>query len=163
MAFTEAQNVRIRQYLGYPAVLRYANPRLENAMSVVGSLPDSQNMAELILTRLDAIMGVNPGDPGSIDETISLLGISKIEDFGQSKIEYGSSTTSKNGNSSSAIMNDLFAYANMLVNQLSLLFGVPIASRVFGTRGYLGDNWRETNNMSTGYGYFANTSPFSVF
>ncbi len=40
MAFTEAERVDIRKYLGFPALFQQANPRLEFAMTAVQSTAD---------------------------------------------------------------------------------------------------------------------------
>jgi hypothetical protein len=55
MAFTEAQRVKIRRYLGAPAVYLDCEPLLENAMSAVELKPDSQAEALVLLAALDTL------------------------------------------------------------------------------------------------------------
>lgn len=55
MAFTEAQRVKIRRYLGAPAVYLTDEPLLENAMNAVELKPDSQAEALVLLAALDTL------------------------------------------------------------------------------------------------------------
>jgi hypothetical protein len=55
MAFTEAQRVKIRRYLGAPALYLSAEPLLENAMSGVELKPDSEAEAIALLATLDTL------------------------------------------------------------------------------------------------------------
>lgn len=151
MAFTEDQKVDIRFFLGYPDVYRQSNPRLENAIDIMGSRPATQTKVEMLLARLNAIYGINPNDAGSIDGAVAVLGISKVVDAFGETIEYGSSASAKNGSGASALLNDLFQYGRTLVGALSSFFGVPIASNVFGSFGYVGDVWKFNNNGSRNF------------
>ena len=60
MAFTEAQRVKIRRYLGSGSLFLDSEPLLENAMQAVQSPPKPTNDTELLvldlLTQLDTIM-----------------------------------------------------------------------------------------------------------
>ena len=55
MAFTEAQRVKIRQYLGAPALYLSEEPLLENAMSGVEQKPDSEAAVIALLAQLDTL------------------------------------------------------------------------------------------------------------
>lgn len=57
MAFTEAQRVSIRHYLGWSERFHQTWPRLEQAMNAIDALSDpaAQTKIESILTKLDAI------------------------------------------------------------------------------------------------------------
>lgn len=152
MAFTEEQKVDIRFFLGYPDIYRYANPRLESAIQVVGGRPESQKKVEVLLERLNAIYGVDPGDPGQIDKVLQILGITKVESA-DDLVEYGNSSKDSSGQFTSSIQNNISDYGRMLVGALSSFFGVSIGSNVFGMRGYVGDSWSKTNGMSNGFGF----------
>lgn len=127
MAFTEDQNVKIRMYLGYPDVYRQINPRLENAITVIGSRPATQAVVEDILTQLDNISGV------SVPAALLTAGLKKAED-----IEWyqGGQIT------------DTFKLGRQLCGRLSNIFGVFLGSDAFGTGGYIGDEWKLHNGNS---------------
>jgi hypothetical protein len=55
MAFTELQRVKIRRYLGAPAVYLTDEPLLENAMNAVELKPESEAEAIALLATLDAL------------------------------------------------------------------------------------------------------------
>jgi hypothetical protein len=61
MALTEAQKVKIRFYMGWPARFHQVYPELEQAMSAVDSLPDTETQLEAILTDLDSIWALLKG------------------------------------------------------------------------------------------------------
>ncbi|MDI3282120.1 hypothetical protein [Polyangium sp. 15x6] len=153
MAFSEAQKTDIRFYLGYPDVYRYANPRLENAIEVVGGRPESQAKVELLLSLLANVMGANAGDPAQIDKALQNAGLKAVESA-DDRIEFGDS--SGEGTYSSSSLNSVSDYGRMLVSALSSFMGVPIASNVFGKGGYVGDQWSQTNGMSNGFGFLMN-------
>lgn len=151
MAFTEQNKVDIRFFLGYPDVYRQSNPRLENAIDIMGSRPETQNKVEMLLARLNTIYGIDPNDPGSINKAINAAGISKVVDAFGETVEYGNTAASKKGSASSSILNDINAYGRQLAGALSSFFGTPIASNVFGTYGYVGDAWKSGNKQSINY------------
>lgn len=150
--FTEAQKVDIRFYLGYPDIYRQSNPRLENAIEIMGTRPETQQKVEVLLAKLNAVYGTNPGDAGAIDQVLQDAGIKSIESA-DDKIEYGS--TSGNGGSSTAILNSINDYGRQLVSALSSWMGTPICSNVFGKGGYQGDQWTGWSGQSK--------SPFFLF
>lgn len=63
MAFTEADRVSIREYLGFGSIFLQADPRLENAITAVQSVADggtrptsdAENALKALITRLKAI------------------------------------------------------------------------------------------------------------
>lgn len=147
MAFTETQKVNIRFFLGYPDIYRQINPRLENAITIMGTRPETQLKVEVILSKLEVIYGVNPGDPSQIDNALSKAGLKEVESA-DDRVVFGDS--SAQGSSSSAILNTLNDYGRQLVGALSSWCGVPIASNVFGKAGYIGDVWSTWSNHSHG-------------
>lgn len=148
MAFSETQKVDIRFYLGYPDVYRYANPRLESAIEVVGTRPESQARVEIMLAKLNGFYG-NGVTPSAMDQQIARAGISKVESA-DDLVEFGGGNSDT---SSNAIADAQSSAARRLVSALSSFFGIPIASDVFGTRGYVGDNWKFYNGNSSGFGF----------
>ena len=117
MAFTEAQKVQIRGYLGYPDVFRYANPRLESALEVVGSRPETQASVEALLGQLADLQT-------RFGAQLSTSGVKKVDEI--EFFEIGPIAA-------------LCTFGRMLCGQLSTLFGVPLASDAFGPGGYSGD------------------------
>lgn len=150
--FTETQKVDIRFFLGYPDIYRFSNPRLENAIDIMGERPETQNKVEVLLSKLNSIYGANPGDVSSIDETLQALGAEEVKDA-DTTIKFGSSGNKFGGASTNSKLNSLNDYARQLVGALSSWFGVPIASNVFGKAGYVGDSWTRTNGQSNGFGF----------
>jgi len=128
MAFTDAQKAKIRRYLGYPDVFRYANTRLESAIEVIGGRAEVQTLVEADLTALDAI------DAKLSSAASSQGGIKRVDD-----IEF------YQGQVVSQIQSD----GRRIVGRLSITFGVPIEGDYFGSGGYLGDGW---SRKQTQYG-----------
>lgn len=144
MAFSESQKVDIRFYLGYPDVYRYANPRLESAMEVVGGRPESQAKVELLLAKLNTLYGTNANSP--LEQQVNFAGIKKVESA-DDVVEFGG-----NEGSGSQISTDQSIYGKKIISALSSFMGIPIASDIFSKQGYLGDNWKYTSKNSTGFG-----------
>lgn len=132
MAFTNAQKVNIRFYLGYPQVYLQSNPRLESAIIVVGNDSDASTMVTDILASLVAT-NVNLTD---VQDTV---GLKRAED-----IEWHAGMER---------MKSLRSEGRRYCSQLSALFGVPVASDVFGTSGYQGDSWKGSNGLSSGFNF----------
>ncbi len=120
MAFTDAQKAKIRRYLGYPDVFRYANTRLESAIDVVGGRAEVQALVEADLAALDTI------DAKLSSVASSQGGLKRIDD-----IEF------YEGQAVSQIRSD----GRRMAGRLSITFGVPIEGDVFGSGGYTGDGW----------------------
>jgi hypothetical protein len=129
MAFTDAQKAKIRRYLGYPDVFRYANSRLESAIDVIGARAEVQALVEADLTALEAI------DAKLLTVASSQGGLKRIDD-----IEF------YEGQAVSQIRSD----GRRLAGRLSITFGVPLAGDVFGTAGYTGDEWSRGQTQNGG-------------
>jgi len=132
MAFTVEEREKIRKYLGYPNVYIYANPRLENAIDLVGQsatlVADVQDiLADLVKIKLK--FGNN---------IINTAGLKRAED-----IEWY-------GDSSENVETIVSKVGEMLCGQLSVIFGVPINVRIFSGAGYDGDAWKKNNGNSHG-------------
>lgn len=120
MAFSETQKTQIRRYLGYPDVYRQANTRLESAIEVVGSRPETQTLIEADLASLATIEAKLSGS------VLSSAGVKKVDEI--EFFQNGSlSVTRQEG--------------RRICGRLSITFGVPIASDVFSSMGYQGDAW----------------------
>lgn len=123
MAFSTAQAASIRLYLGYPEVFRQANPRLEGAITVVGTDTDASALVTGILTQLANV-------ETSIQSTYDGAGIKRadeVEFFG--------------GAEGASVIQQQRQYGRRLCSQLSLIFGVPLGGDAFGEGGYQGDGW----------------------
>lgn len=122
MPFSDAQKTQIRRYLGYPDVYRQANTRLESAIDVVGGRPDTQALIEADLAALATIETKLNGT------VLSSAGVKKVDE-----IEFF-----QNGNVS-VTRNE----GRRICGRMSVTFGVPLASDVFGNAGYCGDGWMQ--------------------
>jgi len=131
MAFTAAQQVQIRKYLGYPQVFRYRNSRLEDAITVVGADVDSS--AEVV-SILASIAGVETGLTSALENA----GLKRAED-----IEWYQSSAS-----GSSEVDTKRAEGRRFCARLSQLFGVPLLNDAFGTAGYEDDGF-----MGVGHQY----------
>src|SRR5688572_30254535 len=106
MAFTEAQKVKIRLYLGYPDTFQQNNTRLESAITVVGSRADTQTEVEGILASLATL-------ETSLASSLSSAGLKRAED-----VEWYQS------GSGSAVIDQKRSEGRRYCNRLSTLFGV---------------------------------------
>ena len=122
MAFSDAQKTQIRRYLGYPDVYRQANTRLESAIDVVGSRPDTQTLIE---SDLAALVAIEAKLSGAVLSSAGVRKVDEIEFFQNGNLDI----TRKEG--------------RRICGRLSVTFGVPLASDVFGTSGYGGDGWMQ--------------------
>lgn len=135
MPFTNSEAYQIRKYLGYPQVYRQANPRLESAIEQVGLDPDAVADVQALLAKIAALQTV-------IDqEDTFVAGLKSVDN---QEVEW---YQDKNGSSNGPLMAH-WQQGNSLCNQLSIIFGVPIENRIFGTRGYTGDNWKQFSGSS---------------
>jgi hypothetical protein len=130
MAFTSAETYKIRKYLGYPQVYLQANPRLESAIPLVGTNVDAVADVQAILASM-ALIETN------LVDALSTAGLKRAEE-----IEWYQDS------SGSSVVKSLNGQANKFCNQLSIIFGVPIANRIFGGQGYSGDAWKSFNGNS---------------
>lgn len=121
MAFTEAQKVKLRLYLGYPDTFQQNNTRLESAFTVIGGRAATQTEVESVLASL-----------ANIETTIvSSLTSAGLKSVGRGAVEWYQNAEIK------AKRNEGRAYCG----RLSIIFGVPLAGDAFGTDGYRGDGW----------------------
>lgn len=125
MAFTEAQKVEIRLFLGFPDVFQGENTRLESAIDIIGGRPDTQAEVESLLTNLAAA-------DAAVNSLLTTAGIKKVDE-----VEFFPSSAS-GGSSGGAAAR---AYGRMWANRLSIIFGIPLQGDAFGTGGYMGDSW----------------------
>lgn len=130
MAFTEAQKVKLRVYLGYPDTYQQANTRLESAIDVIGGRAATQTEVESVLASLAAV-------ETSLASSLSSAGLKRAED-----VEW------YEGSSGSAAIDQKRSEGRRYCSRLSIIFGVPLAGDYFGSRGYEGDNW-----MGVGHQY----------
>ncbi len=129
MAFSEAQRVKIRKYLGFPDTFQQNNTRLESAMNVIGSRPDTQAAVEAVLTDLATA-------ETQVAASFTTAGLKRAEDV--EWYEGGTEIRSKLG------------LGRMHAARLSIIMGVPLVGDYFGTSGYQGDNWMGPMNQ---YGF----------
>ena len=130
MAVTSAEAYKIRKYLGYPQVYRQANPRLESAITVVGGDVDAVADVQAILASIVVV-------ETSLVDALDTAGLKRAEDVEWYQDSGGSS-----------VVKSLNGQANKFCNQLSIIFGVPIANKIFGGQGYGGDSWKGFNGNS---------------
>lgn len=123
MAFTEAQKVKIRKYLGYPDTYQQNNTRLESAIVVIGDRADTQAEVVAVLASIAAV-------ETSLGTSLQTAGLKRAED-----IEWYQSA------SGSPVIDAKINEGRRFCSQLSMLFGVPLAGDAFGKSGYQGDSW----------------------
>jgi hypothetical protein len=128
MAFTSAESFKVRHYLGYPQVYRQSNPRLESAITLVGE-------------DVDAVAAVQ-GLIVSIENVLTAIGSAGINAAGVKSLDQGALEFFGGGSSGVTKTAGLNSIGKQYVAQLSGIFGVPIATNIFGTVGYEGDAWK---------------------
>jgi hypothetical protein len=134
MAFTDTQKAQIRQYLGYPDVYRYANPRLEGALEVMGERPEVVTIVTTILANLATA-------DAKVNSVLAMAGIKTADE-----VEFFQAGA---GN---AAVNDARRYGRMWAGRLSKLIGVPKANDAFSESGYNGDWWANEDIQVGGSG-----------
>lgn len=131
MSFTSAQAASIRQYLGYPQVFRYANPRLESAITTVGSDAD---VSALVIDKLTKIAAI---EAQIVNIATISAGVKKADDVEL----YDDASGNK-------VLKGLCRQGNMYCAQLAGNIGVPLPKQYFSTTGYTGDNWMDYSGNS---------------
>jgi len=131
MAFTSPQATKIRHYLGYPQVYRQSNPRLEGAIEVVGGDVDAVALTVALLA--------------SIDNVWLAMETQALVSAGLKSLDKGDVELYDNQAKTVGIQR----IGRMYCARLSGMFGVPIATDVFGTTGYQGDAWKLTSGNSS--------------
>lgn len=148
MAFTDEQKADIRFFLGYPAIYLYRNPRLENALEIIGADAAAKARTELLLAKLATVYGAFTNDPNAqIDKALQTAGISEVESA-DDRVKYGDSSKGGSQTFSSSSLNTIADYGRMLAGALSSWFGVDIGANVFGKAGYPGDAWARRGNQT---------------
>lgn len=122
MAFTSEEKSKIRQYLGFPDVYVFANPRLEGALDVAGADVDVVTIVQELLTKLEAVETAI--DTGALTVAgIKSVGTGDPEFYQGGKIR------------------DLRSIGRGLCAKLSVKLGVQVVHDYFGTEGYSSDEW----------------------
>ncbi|NUP13761.1 MAG: hypothetical protein HOW73_47600 [Polyangiaceae bacterium] len=127
MAFTTAQKISIRKYLGLPSVHLDQDSRLESAIDLIGTVPEAQTEVEALLTQLTAVQT-------ELTNSLAQAGLKRAEDVEWYQAGAGSS-----------VIDQKRAEGRRYCNQLSIIFGVPIVHDYFGEGGYQDDSWRGTS------------------
>ncbi len=112
MAFSEAQRVQLRKWLGYASAHRQINTWLESAFDLVGGYPDSQTEVESILAKLALV------DP-KVDASMTTAGLKMV---GRGKAEWF-----PNG----AVMTSVGNVGRLYCQRLATIFGVEIGDDAF--------------------------------
>lgn len=126
MALTVEQFAKSRQYLGYPAVFKFANPRLESALQLVSADPQASVLAAEYIAAIDDAIT-------AFDAAISTAGLRTLDKDDVGFFE------------SNSAISGAAAQGRARVTRLSILLGVPVANDIFGGGGYLNDKWRAGN------------------
>jgi len=129
---TETQKAQIRQYLGYPDYFRYKHTRLESVLT------NMSNEAEVIIAGVLAqLVAVE----AQIVDAIGQAGVIRVDEiwFEKTGIQR---------------ILQMRKQGRMYAARLSIIVGVPIYSDVFGSGGYLGDNFSGPPAGSRGGGFY---------
>ncbi len=119
MPFSESEKAAVRRYLGFPSVYRASNPRLENAMDVVGAQP------EVVLQVQSDLSGIAQIEANLL-ALLPSAGVKKVDE-----IEFF------DGGQQKAMKDE----GRRLCGRLSTTMGVPLVGDAFGGSGYEGDGW----------------------
>jgi hypothetical protein len=120
MAFSAAQKISIRRYLGYPLGFYDLNTRLESMMDKVGGSVDEQ---AAVVTILAELVTVDAALASSGSTSTSTGGIKKLDE-----IEFYDVTTE-----TVSASVDAHTRGKMLIERLRQCFGVELGGRYFGT------------------------------
>lgn len=131
MAFTSAEAVKIRHYLGYPYLWQFTNPRLEDAIVKVGENPDMVSLIQGLLASIDDVFAKI--------SSIALLG------SGVKALDKGDVELYQDNQQTKGMAN----IGRIYVNRLSDAMGVIIANDIFGTWGYGAETWKLQNAHGT--------------
>jgi hypothetical protein len=119
VAFTDAQKISIRRYLGYALGGYQYNTGFESMLDKIGAIAAEQSAVETILTELATVDARIATSAGST----SLGSLKRADD-----IEWYNTTTE-----SSTASVDALGRGKMLIERLRQCFGVPLGGRYFGT------------------------------
>lgn len=131
VTFTTAQAAQIRQYLGYPNLFRYLNPRLESAIVVVDADADAAALAIALLAKI-------AGVEAQLSSLLTQIGLAKADEVAWFQGSRQNGTAGVDG---------VRAEGRRFSTQLSILFGVPFGSDPWSERGYDGDDWMHAGNQ----------------
>lgn len=134
---TSAQQTQARQFLGYPNLYRYKNPRLESTFIEMD--------ADALAVFTDLLIRIQLADDG-INGVVSSgeAGVKRVDE-----IEFF-----RAGNGQLDPVGYWRSRGRELVGRLSILLGVPVYSDYFGTEGYLGDKYSAGGMAEGGGGGF---------
>jgi hypothetical protein len=124
VAFTDAQRVKLRLYLGYPNINRHRDSRLESALDIVGDDAAAKAEVESIMASIVAV-------DTSLVASLGTAGLKRAEDI--EWYQAGSSSTV------GPEISSKWSEGRRHISRLSILFGVPIWGDYYGGRGYPGD------------------------
>lgn len=133
MAFTSAQIVSIKKYLGFPQVFESNNPRLLGAIELLGNHTERAAYIVSLLTELD-VVDAAVAAAGSTTTTQGAL--KKVDE-----VEFYDVSSSSSGSDYVGALKR----GKMLCGRLSSAMGVPIISNYFGTQGYSDDSWGDAS------------------
>ena len=122
MAFTDAQKVDIRRYIGAPDAYRQDNTRLESSIIEAGDGAESE---AVVVGYLAEITAINARLIGVVRSSGGIKQVDEVEFFGD-----------KGG--SSAGLDATIAEGRMWASRLSQFLGTPLIGDFFGTRGFEG-------------------------
>lgn len=132
MPFTDLEKTKIRLYLGYANLWRYKDTRLESCLDDGAMDDDALTVIRGILTNLatidTAVFSSGSGSAGGARGALKRVDEIEFYDVKSGSIINASSLTPVQKGS-------------LLINQLSLIFGVPFYGDYYGTGGYPGDSY----------------------
>jgi len=130
MAFSAAQIVQIKKYLGFPQVFESDNYRLMGAIQLIGADATKQAYVESILTEL-----------ATVDAAIAAQGASGATYGALKKVDEVEFYSPKESSTTTEDLVSSMKRGRMLCSRLSSAVGVPKVANYFGTHGYADDSW----------------------
>lgn len=117
MAFSDAQKVQLRKWLGYPQAARDIYSHLESTFTTVGADATVQTEVEAILAKLALV------DP-KVDASMTTAGLKRAED-----IEWYEGTS---------VVSSVAHVGRMYCQRLSTIFNIELGSDAFASGPGLG-------------------------
>jgi hypothetical protein len=125
MALTLEQKASVRLYLGYPDNFRYVHTRLESVLDNLSE--EAETQIETLLTRIAAIdLLLTSAAPGFIGN------IKRVDEITFQDNHYGGVTVG---------LKNAKEVGGFYIGRLSIVTGVPIYGRYFGSSGWPGDSF----------------------
>jgi len=134
MAFSAAQIVQIKKYLGFPQVFESDNYRLMGAINLIGADTTRQAYVESILTEL-----------ATVDAVIAAQGSSSATYGTLKKVDEVEFYSIKDSEGLAGELVSSMKRGRMLCARLSSAMGVPLVANYFGTSGYEDDSWGDAS------------------